>query len=63
MDFLSLLIVLLIGILGYVYWVQGLVSGLISAVLAIIAALMAISFTEPVIDTLLGGRMADTAYA
>lgn len=63
MDFLSLIIVALIGILGYVYWVQGFVSGVISAVLAIVAALMALSFTEPLIDALLGGRMADTAYA
>jgi hypothetical protein len=63
MDFLSLIILGLIGILAYVYWVQGLVSGLITAVLAVVSALMALSYADPLVGALLGGRFADQATA
>jgi hypothetical protein len=63
MDLLGLLLLLLVGILGYVYWVQGLMSGLISAVLSVVAALVAVSYHEPLIALTLGGRFAAEATA
>jgi hypothetical protein len=63
MDLLSIFVIALAAILGYVYWVQGLVSGLISAMCALFAATLAISLAEPVMMKLLGGRLADTGYS
>lgn len=63
MDLLGLLLIVLVGILGYVYWVQGLMSGLISAVLSVVAALVAFSYHEPLIELALGGKFAAEATA
>ena len=63
MDLLGLLLLLLVVILGYVYWVQGLMSGLISAVLSVVAALVALSYHEPLIELTLGGKFAAEATA
>jgi hypothetical protein len=62
-DLLSLLVVILLAAIAYFHWVQGLLSGLISAVCAICAATLAISYHEPLIETVLGGKLADLATA
>lgn len=58
---LSVVVILLVGLIAYMHYVQGLLSGLISAVLALLASAMAMSYYEPLARTLSGGKFNDTA--
>jgi hypothetical protein len=60
---LTLILLLLIGAIGFFHYLQGFFSAAISAMLAIISAVLAFSLHEKVVDTLLGGRFSDTAHA
>ena len=60
---LGIIILLLIGVIAYFHYVQGLFSATISAVCAIIAAIVAVSYHENVIDLLFKGAMANYAEA
>ncbi|MFT3788745.1 MAG: CvpA family protein [Tepidisphaeraceae bacterium] len=64
MSFLFNLVVLL-ALLGvaYIHWIQGLFSSAISMVCAIVAAAMALSYSETIITSYLGGAMANYANA
>src|SRR3954471_4850561 len=56
---LSVLIILFVGLIAYFHYVQGFLSGLISAVLAVTCAALAMSFYEPVANSLSGGKFSD----
>ncbi len=60
---LNVIILILIGVIGFFHYVQGFFSATISAILAIIAAVLAVSYQETLIDMLLKGKMADEANA
>src|SRR4051812_12003721 len=60
---LSLIILILIGVVAYFHYVQGLFGATISAIIAVIAACMAVSYHETLVDMLLKGKMADQANA
>lgn len=61
--YFSILLILLIGLVGYWHYIQGFFSAGISAVLCIIASVFAIGYHEWIIQTLLGGKLADYAHA
>src|SRR5437764_14302834 len=58
---LSIVTLILVGLIAYFHYLQGLLSGLISAVLALVAAAIAITFYEPLAEMLSGGKFNDTA--
>jgi hypothetical protein len=55
------IIILLIGVIAFFHYLQGLFSATISAILAIIAAVLAVSYQETIIYALLKGKVADEA--
>jgi hypothetical protein len=59
----AIVILLLVGVIAYFHWVQGLFSGVISATVAAIAAVLAVSYHEPLAALLLQGKLSDQAYA
>ena len=58
---LSIVVIILVGLVAYLHYIQGLLSGLISVVLALIASAMAMSYYEWLAETLSGGKFNDTA--
>lgn len=58
----NIIIVLLVGLVVFFHYVQGFFSATLSAMITVIAAAMAISYHEPVVNTLLKGKMADDAH-
>ncbi len=59
----SVFILVFVGLIAYFHWLQGLFSATLSAVIAAVAALLAVSFHEPLVAMLLGGRLAGQAHA
>ena len=57
----NILILAAIGGIAYFHYAQGFFSAFFSAVIAILAAVMAVSYHEPVVLNLLGGKMGDYA--
>src|SRR5687768_6561586 len=57
----SIIIILAIGLVAYLHYVQGLLTGLISAVLAIFAAMMALAYYEPMAEAMSGGKFNDAS--
>ena len=57
----NILILAAIGGIAYFHYAQGFFSATMSAVIAILAAIMAVSYHEPVVSGLLGGKMGDYA--
>lgn len=60
---LGIVAILLVGVIAYFHWVQGLFTGTISAAIAAIAAVLAVSYHEPLAAALLQGKFSDQAYA
>jgi hypothetical protein len=60
---LGLIILIIIGVIAFFHWVQGLFSATISAICAVLAACLAVSYHETLVDMLLKGKMADQANA
>lgn len=56
---LSIVLLIIIGLVAYLHWIQGLLSGLISAVLAVLSACMAMSYYESLAQMLSGGKFND----
>src|SRR3954468_1864926 len=56
---LSVVLLLFVGLIAYLHYIQGLLNGLISAVLAVVAAGMAMSYYEPMGAALSGGKDKD----
>src|SRR5688572_30020635 len=59
----SIIIALIVLAIAFIHYLQGFFSSTISAILAIIAAVLALSYHEVIVHSLLGGKMADTAHA
>jgi hypothetical protein len=58
---LGLIILLLIGVIAFFHYVQGLFSATISAIIAVISAVLAVSYHEMIVNTVLKGKVADEA--
>ena len=58
-----LAILILVGVIAYFHYVEGLFSATISAICAILAAVLAFSYHEVIIFTLLKGKVANYAHA
>ncbi|MCS7034594.1 MAG: hypothetical protein NZ561_11485 [Phycisphaerae bacterium] len=58
----SIIIILLIGGIAYFHYVQGCFSATLSAICAAFAAVLAVGYHETVVESLLGGRVADYAH-
>jgi Colicin V production protein len=59
----AIIILALIGVVTFFHYTQGFWSATLSAIVAILAAVLAVSYHESVVDTLLKGKMADQANA
>ncbi|HWB53365.1 MAG TPA: CvpA family protein [Tepidisphaeraceae bacterium] len=59
----SILILVLVGIIAFFHYTQGLFSAAISALLAIVSAAIALSYEEVIVNTWLQGKFADEANA
>src|SRR5688572_17522750 len=59
---LTIILVLFVGAITFFHYTQGFFSATISAALAIVSAVLAFSYHETVVETLLGGRFADAAH-
>ena len=59
----SIVILLLIGVIAYFHWVQGMFSGVISMVCAIVASLLAFSYHEQLAQSLFATKMTDQGHA
>lgn len=58
---LSVIIILIVGGVAYFHYVQGFFSATLSAIIAVISAALAVSYQEPIVSGLLGGKFADQA--
>jgi hypothetical protein len=58
----SLIVILLLAAIAYFHYTQGLFSAAISAICAVLAAVLAFSYHETVIFSLLRGKVADYAH-
>jgi hypothetical protein len=60
---LSIILLVLIGVITFFHYTQGFWSATLSAILTIIAAVLAVSYHEVVVTSLLQGQVADQAHA
>src|SRR3954451_18677675 len=58
---LSVIILLMVGGIAYFHYVTGLFSATLSAIAAVFAAVIAVSYQETVVESLLKGKIADIA--
>src|SRR4051794_21537012 len=59
----GVIVILLVGVVAYFHYVQGLLSGVLSATCAAVAAVLAFSYHEQLAQLALGGKLADQASA
>src|SRR5687768_10319007 len=59
--FVILMAVIVVAV-AFFHYTQGFFTATISAILAIFAAVLAVSYHETVVETFLGGAMADSAH-
>ena len=59
----AIIIIVLVGVITFFHYTQGMWSATISAVVAVFSAALAIGYHETVVNTLLKGKMADQANA
>src|SRR5438067_853723 len=57
----SIIILLLVGGIAYYHYAQGFFSATMSAMIAVVAAVLAVSYHETLVLTLLKGKFADYA--
>src|SRR3982751_3342807 len=60
--YFSIVIILLIGVIAYFHYVQGLFSSVISAVCAAVAAALALAYHEPLAQLAFAQKMSDHGY-
>ena len=60
---LSIILILIVGLIGYYHLTQGFFSAGLSAIICVFAALVALGFHESMVDAMLAGRFADQAHA
>src|SRR5437762_6320062 len=58
----GIIVLAIIGVVGFFHYVQGFFSATLSAVITIIAAVLAVSYYESVVEALLGGKAANVAH-
>jgi len=59
----ALCILVIIGVVAFFHYLQGFLSATISAILVVIAAMFALAYHEAIVESLLGGKMANQAHA
>ena len=59
----AIIVIILVGVIAFFHYTQGMWSATISAVVAVLSAVLAIGYHETVVETLLKGKMADQANA
>lgn len=59
----GLILIIFLGVIAFFHFIQGFFSATLSAIFVIIAAVFAFSYHETVVESLLGGRLANTAHA
>src|SRR5215208_6218494 len=57
----SIIIIALVGGIAYYHYAQGFFSATISAIIAVVSAILAVSYHEPIVTSLLKGAAADYA--
>ena len=63
MNLFTIIVVLVIGIVAFRHYVEGFFSATISAILCVFSAVLAFSLHEPIVESVLRGRFADSAHA
>src|SRR4051794_5355662 len=58
---LNIVVILLVALVAYLHFVQGLLTGLISVVLGVLAAVLAMNYFESMAEWLSGGKHNDEA--
>src|SRR5438552_8794409 len=58
----GIIVLAIIGIVGFFHYVQGFFSATLSAVITVIAAVLAVSYHEQVVEAVLGGKAANIAH-
>src|SRR2546428_13121448 len=58
----GIIVLAIIGIVGFFHYVQGFFSATLSAVITVIAAVLAVSYHEQVVEAGLGGKAAKIAH-
>lgn len=56
-------IILLVGVIAFFHFIQGFFSATLSAIFVVIAAVFAFAWHETIVESLLGGKIADEAHA
>src|SRR5687767_2266297 len=59
---LAIILIIFVGAIAFFHYTQGFFSATISAALAVFSAVLAFSYHETVVESLLGGRFADQAH-
>ncbi len=59
----AIIVIILVGVITFFHYTQGMWSATISAVVTVLSAVLAIGYHEIVVETLLKGKMADQANA
>lgn len=60
---LSLIVILMIGVIAFFHYVQGLFSATLSAIITVLAAVFAVSYHEQAVAMIMKGNMADSAHS
>ena len=58
----GLILIVVVGVIAFFHYIQGFFTATLSAILAVISAALAFSFHEPVVESLLGGKLSGTAH-
>src|SRR6266516_2357009 len=58
----GIIVLAIIGIVGFFHYVQGFFSATLSSVITVIAAVLAVSNHEQVVEAVLGGKAANIAH-
>jgi hypothetical protein len=59
----AIITIALVGVIAFFHYTQGFWSATLSAIIAVFAAVLAVSYHESIVNTLLKGKMADQANA
>jgi hypothetical protein len=60
---MAILAILMVGVIAYFHYVQGIFSAVLSAIIAVIAAMLAFSYHEIIVRAFLASKMPNVAHA